>query len=701
MRGLTSRGVRPCLRHGSTSITSTTPPIRRTILPPTRKSLTSADAFAILLPGVLTAAFVADLTAKQDRSLEWDRQIAAVEAEAEQLRERQAESWCRIQRRSVAHGLWHQRRTITTSAARPFEVSDEMDPWLREKELNADDLDSTETGTEANPLTTEDHIETQKRFERLVATRLALQFMLQLRAGRSQLYTPKVTLEPSHPAYTQSMDYLVRELQKVQQLMASMRIERVPWGIEMPLDFQERKSDLGNRLNELTDSYRRVEMHLPDFVMSYVQLIGEYKMGPPVRSYITMMRVLSSMQDGESPMAAMTENAVWDTRQLLDSHAITNIIYRHGSDGESIRFREFLERLTDSDKFPKPQKKWFRSTINEMQIAIPTSRCPGLLTSLIRTALRNQQQTIAEAYATVFFARAQTGNYDGYQKWHLLACFLESYGSWGSWTAARRWLQTAVQWAMDLLDASEDVLGRVVLRMLNCCVACNQREEYELILEAAVNHRLKCPALDETRVLKLSDRTRHIRLDWVARARDKRQPSQPLWRPVSTQDVAGFQAALEGRFDDQQKLPTKKPFHPSEAQQHARSQTTFVYNPLAEDVLSAKERSKQQLERMQPSRTVAKTGDNASEALSDEDSSMLTVSPFFNPAIEEDYAARHGTVLPDSTQEQRQEIERLRKALAEAEAKLSITHHQVPTQAQPEQVKVYAEEEHAKQAGTG
>ncbi|KAK5100921.1 hypothetical protein LTR70_001041 [Exophiala xenobiotica] len=695
MRGLTSRGVRPCLRHGNTSITSSTPPVRRTILPPTRKGLTPADAFAILLPGVLTAALVADLTAKKDRIHEWDRQIAVVEAEAAQLRERQAESWCRIQQRSVARGLWQQRRMITTSTARAFEVSEEIDPLVKEKEMNAGDLESPDP--ESEMVTTEEHVESQKRFERLVATRLALQFMLQLRAGRSQLYTPQVTIGPSNPKYSQSMDYLVRELEKIQQMMAAMRIEKVPWRLEMPLDFTERKRELGNRLDELTESYRRVEMHLPDFIMSYVQLIGEYKMGPPVLSYILMMRTLSQMQNGESPMAAMTENAVWDTHQLLSSHAIANIIYRHGSDGESVRFRELLSRLTDSDKWPKPHNSWFRATVNEMQIAIPKSRNPTLMVSLIRTALCNQQQTVAEAYGTVFFNRARVGNYTGFHKWHVVACFLESYGSWGTWSAARRWLQTAVQWAMDLLDAGEDVLGRVVLRMLNCCVACDRRDEYEQILEAAVTHHIKCPKLDETRFLKLSDRTRHVRLDWLARARAKRRPDEPLQRVVSTQDVAAFQAALQGRFDDQQKLPMKKPFHPSEAEWRGDKKPSAVYRPFLAAAEAAEANGQLQTNGTQG----VGAAHAADESFHEKDPSMLTVSPFFSPAAEEHYSTRSQPATPGDTSEQQREIERLRKALADAEARLRAAEGQVPLQEQPQQAEIYVADEPARQAGTG
>ncbi|KAK5947390.1 hypothetical protein PMZ80_001540 [Knufia obscura] len=693
MRGLTSRGVRPCLRHGNTHVTSSAPPIRRTILPPIRKGLSSADAFAILLPGVLTAAFVVDVTAKKERSLEWDRQIAAVEAESERLRERQAESWCRIQQRSVARGLYQQRRMMTTSTRREFEVSAEIDPLEKEKELNAGDVDSAATDTEVT--STEENVEAQKRFERLVATRLALQFMLQLRAGRSQLYTPQVTFEPTDAKYPQSMDYLVRELERVQNMMASMHIEKFPWGIQMPYDFLQRKRELTARLDQLIASYRNVDIHLPDFIMSYVQLIGEYKMGPHVVSYVNMMRALSNMQNGESPMAAMTENAIWDGRQLLGSHTISNIIFRHGSDGESARFQELLKRLTSADKYPKPRSPWFRATVNDMQIALPSSRHPLLLASLIRTALCNRQQTVAEAYATVFFSRARAEGYDGRAKWHVVACFLEAYGSWDSWSAARRWLQTAVQWAEEYLDISEETLSRVVMRMLNCCVACDRREEYELIMEAAVAHGINCYKLDESRPVKLSNRAQHIRLDWIRRQRDRRQQGQLRSANVSTQDVKDFQATLEGRFDDQQELP-KKPFHPSDAR--------IFYDDIPKAYRPPIDRT-EPLDMPQPYTTSqpspARLEDVSHEATSDKDTTMLTVSPFFSPPTEEEYGQLRDEVGSLSLDEQQQEILRLRKALAEAEAKLSMAHDQALAREQSEHTETYEEENVAKQAGTG
>lgn len=566
MRGLTTRGVRPCLRHYTVS--SSLPIVRRTILPPTRRSLTAADAFAILLAPVLTAAFVLDVTAKKDRSQEWDRQIAAVEEEAEQLRQRQLEAWSRIQHRSVSRGAWQQRRTMYTAAvqARNTLLDEEMDPRDIEKEITqADGATTIDGGVDAENDTvspdTAENARNQARYERLIATRLALQFMVQMRTARTDWRTPGDPVFQASSSYSQSMDYLVSELAKVNYLLQGVKIHTIPFGTNVPLAERSKKAELGQRLADLVDSYKRSVIHLPDFIMSYVQLIAEYKLGPPVISYVDMMRVFSNYTENFA-MAAMCETALWEGHQFLNSYHLANMFFRHGSDADSARMYELLSRLQKKDSFPKALVRWEQVSVNDVRITVPGSTNPFLMTNLIRAALCNQQQTFAEAYATLLLERNPVF-FDGRSKWHMVSCFLQSYAAWGSWNTGRRWLQTAVTWAHEYLQFGTDVLGRVILRMLDFCVACDRQEEYEMIVEAAIAASIPPPSIDPSRPHQFSERMGQVRLDWLERTRGL-YGDEPHWKALKLDHIRHFQKLLEKKFDKNQNVPTK-PFHPSDA----------------------------------------------------------------------------------------------------------------------------------------
>lgn len=562
MRGLATRSVRPRLQNSRPSFSI--PPIRRTTFPPLQRALTCGDAFLILLPSVLTAAFVVDFTGKERRRAEWDRQIAIAEEEAEQLKQRQLEAWSRIQCRSVSHGAWQQRRTLFTASRSSLFIDEErereMDPWHRQDEINEADADAPPLADQ----TTEEYQDIQQRFGRLLATKTALQMMLQLRIGRSALNRPNVPVDTTATTYKQSIDYIVHELDKVTNLITTLRIHHIPWDIQMPEEYYERQEEMHRHMADLSEKYRLTEMNLPDYVMGFVQLVNEYKIGPPLKSYVDMMRALAWHQF-ESPMAQYVENTICDSHEYLDSYTISNILYRHGKAIDSVSLNHFLDRLTRADQHPRPRSLWYRAHVNDMDIAIPKSKHGHLLTGLIRAALTNRQQTVAEAYATVFIDRDRIDRYSGIHKWFVVGNFLFGYGTWGSWNAGRRWLQTAVTWSSDFVEASTWALGRVILRMLDFCVSCGKKDEYEMIMSAALAANIPVPPIDPHRPLKLTDRVGQIRLDWIERTRQAGLDEQDQYAPITQAQVKTFQSKLNGRFDTDQNLE-KKPFHPSDSE---------------------------------------------------------------------------------------------------------------------------------------
>lgn len=576
MRGLTTRNVRPCLQHSNFSFSA--PPIRRTTFPPLQRPITCADAFLLFLPSVLTAALVVDYTGKERKRAEWEHQIAVAQEEADRLKQRQLESWSRIQRRSVSHGAWQQRRTLFTASRNVCFVDEEreemMDPLLRRDEINTSNAD---IGSDVEPqihTTTDEHIKKQERHGRLIATRLALELMLRLRQARSPLYKPQPTVDTTDKTFYQSMDYIVQELDKVLRLIQALEIQKVPWGIEMPAEYRSKQEEMAYRMLALSNQYRKADIHLPDYIMSYVQLVTDYKIGLPNWGYVEMMRALAYNQE-QSRMARHVEDAIFDNHELLDSFTTSNILHHYGTVFDSFRFNQFLERITRADYHPRPRNPWHRLNVDDIDICVPRSKNGHILTGLIRTALACRQQTVAEAYASLFIDRDRVEKYSGIHKWFVLGSFLQVYGEWNSWKAGQKWLQTVLDWIGDLAAVDEHILGRVILRMLDFCVTCGQKNDYETIMSAVIAAHLQLPVVESEKKLKISHRMGAIRLDWSNRIKDS-MDFDPLGR--DSERVEKFKSMLDGRWSPQDESNKNALPH---RRTNFRERGSIPYNPLA------------------------------------------------------------------------------------------------------------------------
>lgn len=585
MRGLTTRNVRPCLQHGRYCFTF--PLVRSATSPPLPRAVTCADAFLFFLPSVLTAALVIDYTGKKRRRAEWDNQIAIAQEEADRLRQRHLEAWSRIQRRSVSNGAWQQRRSLYTATQSTHELDEEtermMDPLGRQTEINAGDQEADSAVEPGVDLSAEDNVKKQERFGRLLATKLALELMLKLRLGRSSRNKAHPTVDPNSLLYHESMDYIVQELDKVVGIMQSLEISKVPWGVQMPDEFHQKQQNMALQVTELCDKYRNVEIHLPDFVMSFVQLVTDFKIGLPNQSYVEIMRVLSFHQV-QSTMARHVEDALLDSHQRLDCYTISNILYHHGMIADSLRFSQFLERLTRADQHPRPRAPWYRLHVNDIEICVPKTKDGHIITALIRTALQCRQSTVAEAYALVFLDRDRIEKYSGIHKWFILSNFLQSYGNWMSWESGQRWLRLAVTWLSEFVTSEEHVLGRVVLRMLDFCVACGKHDDYEAIMRAVVAANMLIPELTPGAKVKISARMNAIRRDWVSRLATT-DPSQYVrLRPSRDEQTEIFASMLAGRWTSDSQLPVNKGQQPKTEWMEPGY---LAYNPiLAEERLA-------------------------------------------------------------------------------------------------------------------
>jgi len=556
----------------------------------------------ILLTPVLTAAFIADTTAKKDKSKEWDRQIAAVQQESRDLRERQLAAWGRLQRRSVSNGAWQQRR-MYSATAQATKVDDDMEDPIDHTVVDQDPQQDEEPVTPDQGIS-EDKIQAVQRFDRLIATRMALQLLLQLKSGESTVFTMPIETVPSYfTAKHQSLDYILKELEKVGRMLHKLYRQKLPYGAVHPSDYLERRDVLSNELNELTDRYRKADIHLPEFVMSYINLISKHRMGPPVSNYVDIMVVFQKM--GVMPMAVLAENAVWESQQYLNNKAISAVLFCHGTEMDAYRLKEFLKRIVRADLFPRPEKKWDQMHIDDMRLAVPRTKNPWILTCLIRASLCCQQFSIAEAYAKEFCRRDSVLNYSGQFKCWIVTTFIHTYTRVASWRAGLVWINQAIDWMTDMLEMGENLFGRVILRILEHCVVCGQRDAYSSLLRACIVAELPLPSIDESKPHLISVRMSEIRKDWASQLRP--QCRGGVERPLPQDQLLEFQrtlknifvlnsgvsiptfleedARMESKFPPQLDGPRSKTFtrSPSPTNIVSTSVSNYHYSPIVDD----------------------------------------------------------------------------------------------------------------------
>lgn len=490
--------------------------------------MTVIDAFTVLLGPVLTTALAVDLGLKLKKSDDISKKIAAVQRQTETLQRRQIEAWTRLQRRSVAGGVQvyarTQRRCMSTIPDLERPDFGDMEA-LVEQELTSRE---TETSQPAPPIrstavnATEEQRTAVQRYDRLVATRLAMQLMLQLKTGRSTKYAGFIDETIQKPFEVNvNLNILIREQDRITKEMRSVGIEALPWDISQPQDFLKRKDQVTTELVHLSKQYRRGEVGLVNYVLSYADLIAEYKVGPTNRGYVEMMRAFHVTN--WRVLSSFAESAIWYGKTTLSDYDIAAMLFRHASDMDALRLHSLKQSLPKDSRWPKALNPWIEVRINDMRLSIPSSRNPYLIAALIRASLFCNQSGEAEAYAAVFL------QVDEYNKWHaypnlkyiISSAFLQYYSLLASWSRGLSWVQLACEWTQQLVETVPALVGRLALRILDFCLACDRNEEYEFVLNAVVDCNIEPAELDQTRPINVSPRMMQIRHEWAERAKMK------------------------------------------------------------------------------------------------------------------------------------------------------------------------------------
>ena len=478
---------------------------RRTASATARRRLNAVDAFTILLAPVLTTAFVADLTSRDKRGREWDRKIAQVQQDVEQLRiseQRIVESLRLGAKRR--RGLGHQVRKYSTTRSLAEKDAGEDStplPWLgslKEEDIPrwlvaGGDSEREQGFLSLTGRATEQELRTNdaaRRVQKLVALKFVIKMQLHLLIGKSPRYARK---DPGYkPDYDVDEDFLATDVnglvQNLKQIRKALHKLNASHNEPDTADSYITRSALHGSIDEEIQhhviTFQRNQMVVSRLVTEIGNVIVKSSEPPSVRAYISLLSLFS--RAGFDDLATFVIAALDEAKLQIPNECLVPVIMHYGKTHDANSFDGFLKSLTYEHHFRKYPVKWSWKIVNDVQIPCPHDDVPRLLQALAYTALKCNQPQLAEGWAIVL--REAGGRVEDFS--YLIWSFLRYYAIQCNWRRGRAWLTTALDWATRLAANHGCNLRRVIFAMLELSLTCGKQEIYSAILQAAANTNL-------------------------------------------------------------------------------------------------------------------------------------------------------------------------------------------------------------------
>ena len=520
--------------------------VRRNVSATARRRFTFKDAFTLLLTPVLATAFVADTSWKDKRRKDWDEKIAEVEEEVEQMRSREQRILNSLRGRGTraSHSSAQIRHYSTTALAVAGEPEEEdgieAPQWDHFKALSGggklghssqstpqvggDLLGDTRKGDE-------EALNTAQRIERLVAIKMAIKMIMHIQIGNSPRFTEtQPSIDLSLTGLPASLNDLVQNLKQVKQSLSTLNSAetRPSLTLERRLSLS-RPSQIDHELDELAANFKVGVTAITELIRGISRAVLHFTDPPSSKGYTPVLQALSYV--GHDEMGYMVIAAMSESRIPLDKKSIFAILSQYGKNKDAYRIDKFLRRLIAPNGPVTVSERWVWTGIGGTQVAIPPTKDPHLMQMLIYGALRCDQLHRAEAWAKLLNEKEDDRSWTS----GVIRNFLKYCSHHKDWRRGKSWLVIAFDRAVDLARNGIEHLQRVVLSMLELCVACRMREHYAEILRAAVDARLDVFATRST--VKLSSLARAIHVEWSCLI-DATPPSEAdRWSPAKKAHV--------------------------------------------------------------------------------------------------------------------------------------------------------------------
>ena len=569
---LWSRAARPKL-NGSCTSTSTSVPyrfsvIRKTASGPIQRQITVNDVFTLLLTPILATALLADTTWKDKRRKDWAHKIAEIEAETQQIHSQATQSWQALQSRSHRHGPVQQRRQYSVAALRSQSEDEgniiQDQPAFSNQHLPVEDLENEPAWFEATSKKMQDHIEghcdvqeqdlasftpqaleKSEQLRRLLAIKLALNLTIYLNTGvspskvRKEIRIPDITPDLRYdPHGIQDLPRLLRQMRGLCSTIKDLQSSLPNGASPVRHDILDPKSQqLQDDICALSERYQTSSITMPEFVTSYTLAVLKSPFPPTSKAYLALFRGFArgSSGEGTSHDLAMQTLFAWEQSKLpIDDHDLFVILTELARCKHVQKFDALMRDLTMSPSPLNVTSKWTWEQANEIQVPVPKSHHPALLTTLIHCALRFDQPQKAEAWSEIL-RKSWIDVNDPTQKTPLQQIFtnwMRYYEVQGNWRRGVAWLDAAQKWAITVASFDMYSLQRLAVGMLSLCLACGKSREYEEILNAAIDSGI--PSINPRHFLKRSSRRaickewNHLHYETYRHNHDTRTPQEKV-----------------------------------------------------------------------------------------------------------------------------------------------------------------------------
>ena len=550
---LWSRAARPKL-NGWTSTPTSTPTlgrssvIRQTASAPIRRPLTINDVFTLLLTPILATALLADTSWKDKRRKDWAQRIAEIEAETEEIQTRAQRSWLSLQSQSLGLRATRQRRQYTVAASKPQDEDDQERPlentvygaqrlpleegqdepeWFelaphQESRLTADPRNHE---GEESPSFEPEAIEASERLRRLLAIKLGLNLSIYLNTGvspsklRRELRIPGMSADFRYnPDQSQDLHGLLMQMKDLCTTVGHLK-DSLPNGATpvkdetMSSDFQQ----LQDKICTLSARFQTSSIAMPELVSGFTRAVLRSPVWPTSKAYLAFFRGLSQGSSLDSPChdLAMQTLVAWEQSRLpIGDHDLFVILSELARRKHVQKFDGLMRDLTMSPSYINAVGQWTWERAGDIQVPVPKSYNPAILTTLIHCALRFDQPHKAEAWSQIL--RRTWGNLnDQTQKTPMSRLFtnwMRYYEVQGNWRKGVTWLDAAQKWSISVASFDMYSLQRLAVGMLSLSFACGKTKEYEEILSAAIESGI--PSMNPKHFLPNSARKAICR-EWI------------------------------------------------------------------------------------------------------------------------------------------------------------------------------------------
>lgn len=548
MRTLWSQVSRPNLAGSFTSVRSakqseaTTASVvrvlaRRTTTAPVKRRLTFNDAFTLLLTPVFGTAFIIDTSWKEKQRKDWEKKLAAVNGEIEELHARAQHYSSSLADAVLYNGRRQQFREYTTSSRPQYQSEPSQSEVAGGAQLEEFELleweyrpspanhDASHHNADPSSRYSPEELADAFQFQRLVATLLALRMLTHFHLSITPRFVshddeamirgdsnPDVDQLSSQMTINQLTTLTKRTRSQINSILAKKLDLR---GMASVIEHEVGPDIFQKRMRQSFVDMLARNRSVYSIVREFAELLaGSPNSVPSSVTYSHFLHVLCKSQNAQS-LAYYVSSALKSSELPLDDRTLYTMITHFGKTRDLIQFDSFLHSVLRRPPahYLNVENPWILVRFKGISVPLPGNLNPQILQSLVRTAVKCGQLDKADAW----FSSLQDGGCGPEVKAHLLHTFLQHYSIAMNWEHGRLWIATCLEHVVSFLSAvTSNVISVFIFRMLDLCVACGRVSEYTVILQAAVDAGLPPPETKLDFPVRYTHRAQRILEEWRA-----------------------------------------------------------------------------------------------------------------------------------------------------------------------------------------